>query len=184
MAMSRVGSQIESLTWLVGGAFGTALIAFVGQNYGAEKWDRIRITFKTASLVMICYGLFVTFLLAVPGRYIFGFFLPDAELIERSVLYLRILAICHVPLCLEAVSGNTFRGLGKTMPPAIINTTCNVLRVPLVYFLSSEFVGIGLPGVWIGIATSGVIKGVWSYTWCSVTAMRDVRRKAKTEVLS
>jgi len=174
MALSRVGSQIESLTWLVGGAFGSALVSFIGQNYGAQKWERIDRTFKTASRVMICYGAFVAFLLAVPGKYIFGLFLPDPELIERSVLYLRILAICQIPMCMEAVSSNTFRGLGKTLPPAIINTTCNILRVPLVYFLSSEFVGIGLPGVWIGISTAACIKGIWSYSWYMFTERRKI----------
>jgi putative MATE family efflux protein len=165
IALSRIGSQIESLTWLVGGAFGTALISFIGQNYGAKKRARINATFKTASLVMLCYGVFVTFLLAVPGKYIFGLFLPDPVLIERSVLYLRIIAICQIPMCLEAVSANTFRGMGKTLPPAIINTICNILRVPFVYILSMEFFGIGLTGVWIGIAASECVKGIWSYTW-------------------
>ena len=165
MAMSRVGSQIESLTWLVGGAFGTALISFVGQNFGAHKHGRVRQTFKTATFVMIAYGAFVAFLLAVPGKYIFGLFLPDPELIERSILYLRILAICQIPLCLEAVSSNMFRGMGKTMPPAIVNTSCNIIRVPLAYILSAPFLGIGLPGVWMGISISAIIKGAWSYTW-------------------
>jgi len=165
MALSRVGSQIESLTWLIGGAFGSALVSFIGQNYGAKKWDRINTTFKTASFIMFCYGAFVAFLLAVPGKYIFGLFLPDPVLIERSVLYLRILAICQIPMCLEAVSSNTFRGIGKTIPPALINTTCNIIRVPLAYFLSSEIVGIGLPGVWIAISITACTKGIWSYLW-------------------
>ena len=147
MALSRVGSQIESLTWLVGGAFGTALIAFVGQNFGAKKWDRVDSTFKMASFVMLGYGALVAFVLAVPGKFLFGLFLPEPDLIERSVLYLRILAVCQVPMCLEAVSSNTFRGLGKTLPQAFINTACNVLRVPLVYLLSAEALGMGLPGV-------------------------------------
>jgi putative MATE family efflux protein len=165
MALSRVGSQIESLTWLVGGAFGSALISFVGQNYGAKKWDRIGATFKIASVIMLCYGAFVSIILAIPGKYIFGLFLPDPVLIERSVLYLRILAICQIPMCIESVASNMFRGLGKTIPPAIVSTTCNIIRVPMAYLLSMEFLGIGLPGVWIAISASACIKGVWSYIW-------------------
>ncbi|MDR0473791.1 MAG: MATE family efflux transporter [Treponema sp.] len=165
IALSRIGSQLESLTWLVGGSFGTSLVSFIGQNYGAKKLDRIHATFKTASLVMFCYGAFVAFIFIVFGKYLFGLFLPDPVLIERSVLYFRIIAICHIPMCLEAVSTNTFRGLGKTLPPAVINTICNILRVPFVYILSMEVFGLGLTGVWIGISASECIKGVWSYTW-------------------
>jgi len=178
LAISRVGSQIESLTWLVGGAFGSALISFIGQNYGAKKWDRIHSTFKTASLAMLCYGAFVAVLLAVPGKYIFGLFLPDPVLIERSVLYLRILAVCQIPMCLEGVSSNAFRGIGRTIPPAIINTACNIIRVPLAYLLSADFVGIGLPGVWIAISACACMKGIWSYLWFLLTKRKpalDVR---------
>jgi len=177
IALSRIGSQIESLTWLVGGAFGTALVSFIGQNYGAKKWDRISATFKTASLVMFFYGAFVTFVLAVPGKYLFGLFLPDPVLIERSVLYLRIMAICQIPMCLEAVSSNSFRGLGNTLPPAIINTICNILRVPFVYILSMEIFGIGLTGIWIGITTSACLRSIWSYIWYLITERKRINAK-------
>jgi len=179
IALSRIGSQIESLTWLVGGAFGTALVSFIGQNYGAKKWDRIRSTFKISSLIMFFYGAFVTFVLAVLGKYLFGLFLPDPALIERSVLYLRIIAICQIPMCLEAVSSNSFRGLGNTLPPAIINTICNILRVPFVYILSMEIFGIGLPGIWIGISASACLKSIWSYTWYLITE----RKRINTQII-
>ena len=42
VAVQRVGSQIESLSWLIGGGFASATTAFVGQNYGARQWGRIR----------------------------------------------------------------------------------------------------------------------------------------------
>jgi putative MATE family efflux protein len=174
IALGRIGSQIESLTWLVGGAFGTALVSFIGQNYGAKKWNRISETFKIASLVMFFYGAFVTFVLAVLGKYIFGLFLPDPVLIERSVLYLRIIAICQIPMCLEAVSSNSFRGLGNTLPPAIINTICNILRVPFVYILSMEIFGIGLTGIWISITTTVCLKSIWSYTWYLITERKRI----------
>lgn len=38
----RVGGQIESLSWNTAGGFGSALNAFMGQNYGARKVDRIK----------------------------------------------------------------------------------------------------------------------------------------------
>ncbi|MDR0494248.1 MAG: MATE family efflux transporter [Treponema sp.] len=176
VAISRVGSQIESLTWLVGGAFGSALISFIGQNYGAKKFDRIGETFKIASLVMLCYGAFVTFILAALGKYIFWLFLPDPVLMERSILYFWILAVCQIPMCLEAVSTNSFRGMGNTLQPAVINTSCNILRVLFVYILSMEIFGIGLPGVWIGISVSACIKGIWSFTWYLFKKRSNVNR--------
>ena len=42
IAVQRVGGQIESLSWNTADGFGAALNAFMGQNYGARKTDRIR----------------------------------------------------------------------------------------------------------------------------------------------
>ena len=46
IAASRVGSQIDSLAWLIAGGFASALTAFTGQNFGAGKWSRIRKGFR------------------------------------------------------------------------------------------------------------------------------------------
>lgn len=42
IATQRVGGQIESVSWNTADGFASALNAFVAQNYGAKKKDRIR----------------------------------------------------------------------------------------------------------------------------------------------
>jgi putative MATE family efflux protein len=170
MAVNRVGSQIESITWLLGGTFGAALISFVGQNYGARKSDRIRSTFKIASIVMLGFGAFASFILLVPGPALFFWFLPDASLSEMSASYLFVFAFCQIPMCVDGVSSNMFRGLGRTMPPAIVGTVVSVLRVPLAYLFSMT--PLGLTGVWIGLTVSQFIKCAWSFSWYSFAQKR------------
>ena len=41
IAVQKVGSQIEAISWMTAEGFAAALTAFVGQNYGANRWDRI-----------------------------------------------------------------------------------------------------------------------------------------------
>ena len=177
MAISRVGSQIESLTWLVGAAFGSALTAFVGQNFGAKEFHRIRRTFTLSVRIMMGYGLGVSLLLAFAGRYLFEMFLPVPELADQGALYMRILAFAQIPMCLENVASNVFRGRGRTVPPSILNITCNVLRVPLCYLLSMT--ALGLSGVWIGISISACAKGVWAYWWYKLAEGKERREKAR-----
>ena len=42
IAAQKVGAQIESISWMTAGGFQGAIAAFVGQNYGAKKIDRIK----------------------------------------------------------------------------------------------------------------------------------------------
>ena len=41
IAVQKVGSQTESISWMTAGGFQSAMSAFIGQNYGAKKWDRV-----------------------------------------------------------------------------------------------------------------------------------------------
>ena len=159
IAVQKVGSQIEAISWMTAGGLSTALSAFVGQNYGAKKYDRIRrgyfYTLAMASLV----GILATMLLVFGGKYIFGFFIPEKEAIEYGVVYLRILGYSQLFMCIEITTSGAFNGLGKTLFPSIISILFTGLRVPAAKILSSKDI-LGLNGIWWSISISSVMKGI------------------------
>jgi putative MATE family efflux protein len=163
LAVYRVGSQIESLCWLAGVGFASAITAFVGQNYGAGEWGRIRDCWRIAITYTSLWGAAVTVILVGAGGTLFGLFLRDPELVEMGATFLRIMAISQVLGCWEASAGGSFRGLGKTLPPSIVTTVSNGLRVPLAYFLARG--GLGLEGIWWGIALGASLRGIWIFSW-------------------
>jgi len=163
MAATRVSSQIESLTWLIGGGFASALTAFTGQNFGAQKWGRISRGFKFSSAIMSAWGLVVSLILIFAGRFLVGLFVSD-EVVELGVMNLRIFAICQIPQCLEGVAAGLFRGQGKTIPPSISSISSNVARVILAYVLV-HFTDLGLAGIWIALAAGATLRGIWIFVW-------------------
>jgi putative MATE family efflux protein len=158
MAAMRVGSQIESLTWLLAGGYATALTTFVGQNYGAKKPERIgqgmRISFKA----MILWGIFVTLLMLVFGRFFMSIFLHEKEAIELGTMYMMFLSVCQISGSLENICASFLRGIGRTLPPSIVSITCNTIRVPIAYFLS--ITSLGLSGLWGGFIFGAVLRGI------------------------
>jgi putative MATE family efflux protein len=163
MAASKVGSQIESLSWLIGGGFGSALIAFIGQNYGAGKWDRIHRGVRVSALAMTVWGLFVTALLFFAGGFLFSLLMPDPELAALGTRYLRILAFCQLAMNLEAVTAGAFKGTGRTMGPSMVSVISNLLRPVLALILSRT--SLGLNGVWIAVTITACIRGIWISLW-------------------
>jgi putative MATE family efflux protein len=163
IAVYRVGSQIESLCWLIGIGFATAVTAFVGQNYGAGRWDRIRGGLRIAAVFAFIWGALVMLLMMTVGGALFGFFLPDPSLIDMGVVFLRILAFCQIFGCLEAIASGAFRGFGITLPPSFVSVTSNALRVPLAYALSKT--GMGLGGIWLGVTIGASFRGLWVFLW-------------------
>ena len=175
LTVQNVGSQIESLSWLIAGGFGSAVTAFVGQNYGAGKWTRIRQGFRMSMLAMTVWGLMVMATLALFGHSLYSFFITDnPEVLEMGQRYLRVLCLCQVTSCWESVVAGTFRGIGRTNPPSVVSISVNVFRVILAIILSNT--SMGLTGVWWAITIASILRGsivtIW-YLWESRSHPRE-----------
>ena len=170
LAAQRVGSQVESLSWMMAGGFASAVTAFMGQNFGAKKYGRIREGYKISIIAMSIYGVFITFVLFFFANPLIAIFLEDPEAVAIGGTYLRIFALTQVLACMEGVAAGAFRGKGKTVNPTIVSVTSNVLRVIFAYALAQT--ALGLDGIWIGIAISVTIRSVWMLVWHKVSARK------------
>ena len=163
IAVQKVGSQIEAVSWMTAGGFQTAMSTFVGQNYGAKNWDRISKGYMVGLAIMTVIGIFTTGLLYFGARPIFSIFIPEPESISYGVVYLKILALSQLFMCIELTTAGAFNGLGNTVPPSIIGIVFNALRIPGALILSAT--SLGLNGVWWAISISSIFKGVILATW-------------------
>jgi putative MATE family efflux protein len=159
IAVQKIGAQIEALSWMTSSGFATALAAFVGQNYGAEKWDRIKKGFFVSLGIVTGIGIGATFLFYFGAGPIFSIFLSEEEALKQGIIYLKILSFSQVFMCIEIITGGAFNGLGKTLPPALVGIILTGLRIPIAMFLSKR-TSLGLKGVWWSISGTSVIKGI------------------------
>jgi len=163
IATKQIGVQIESLTWLVGGGFASAFTSFVGQNYGANKHERIKRGFKISVMVQATWGLIVTLIMVFGGRFIYSIFTDNPEIIASGIRYIRISAFVQITGCLDGVCTGAFRGMGKTLPPSITTTTFNTLRVFIAWALS--LTPLGLYGVFIGAVVGIFLRNIGIIIW-------------------
>ncbi len=174
----RVGSQAESLCWLICLGFSSGITAFVGQNFGAGRWTRIWQGFRIALAMIFTWGVLVTVLFFTCGRWLTGLFVPEEHIIEMGGTYLRILAFCQVFFCLESIAGGAFRGMGRTTPPSIASVVSNALRIPIVHVLTGT--ELGLSGVWWGIMLTATLRGLWVFVWFLLYARNKPKHDAHT----
>lgn len=164
IAVQKVGSQIESISWMTAGGFQTAMSTFIGQNFGAGKFDRIKKGYKVGILSVSLLGILTTIILILGAGPIFSFFIPDKNVLPYGVDYLKILGTSQFFMCLEIATGGAFNGLGKTMPPSIVSILFTGARIPLSLILSSPNL-LGLNGVWWTLSITSIIKGIVLLLW-------------------
>ncbi len=86
---TKVGSQIEAISWMTAEGLSVALGSFVGQNYGAKKYSRINKGCKIAITVSSVLGIITTLVLVFAGESIFSIFIDESEAIEKEQFILK-----------------------------------------------------------------------------------------------
>lgn len=170
VAVQKVGSQIESISWMTAGGFSTAVNAFIAQNYGAGKKERIRQGYRTSMAIMTVWGLFTSLLLFLFPEFFMRIFISEPEVVQMGVDYLKIISICEIFMCLEGTATGAFQGMGNTVPPSVTGIVFNTLRIPVAMLLSST--SLGLNGVWWTLSISCVLKGTVLPVWYKLTSRK------------
>lgn len=165
VAVQKVGSQIESISWMIAEGFAMAINAFTAQNYGAGMKERVFRGWHTALSMMMAWGIFTSLLLILFPKFFFCIFITEQEVIPMGVDYLRIIGLSELFMCLEGAASGTFQGLGKTIPPAVTGIIFNSLRIPIAFLLSKT--SLGLNGIWWALTLSCVCKGSVLPIWLS-----------------
>ena len=162
VAVQKVGSQIESISWMTAEGYAAALNSFVAQNHGAKNTDRIREGYRLSMIVMMSWGVFCSLVLIVFPQLIFQVFIQEAEVLPMGVDYLRILGVSQLFMCMEITTAGAFSGLGKTLPPSTVSITLTGARIPMAILLGRW---LGLNGVWWAITISSIGKGIVLLGW-------------------
>lgn len=172
IAAQKIGLQIESITYMVIGGLHGAVAAFIGQNYGAKKYNRVKEGYRTALKIGIVYSLFMALIFIFFSVPFIKLFVRDEHTIVIAKAYLQVVAFSQIFSTIETVSNGLFTGIGKPKISSIISVLFTALRIPMALVLIKPF---GLNGIWISISVSSILKGSVAYLLYII----EVKRKYK-----
>ena len=158
-----VASRVESFSLIVLMALSASIAPFVGQNWGAKKYQRVTTALSQSYLFCLVWGLLAAILLSVLGASIAGLFNQNPEVIAIARTYLLGVPITYGAAGIILVTNSTFNALGRPLPPVIITVSrMLVLYVPLAYVGSRLF---GAWGVFVAAAIANGVMGLVAYLW-------------------
>lgn len=158
VAAQRVGSQIESISWMTAEGFGAAINSFVGQNYGGKRYGRVKKGYHMAAGVMLMWGLVCSLALIFLAEPIFCLFISEPDIVIIGISYLMVLGYCQMFMCIELTTVGALSGMGKTFLCSVISILLTSSRIPLAMFLGRTV--LGLDGIWWAYTLSTVAKGI------------------------
>lgn len=126
--------KVDSIFWMIMGAYGVSITTFAGQNYGAGKIDRVKKSVRICIAMAALSSLFISFVVLNWGSTILLLFTQDQNVIEICVGMMRTVAPAYVAyVCIEILSG-TCRACGDAFIPMLM--TCFgvcVLRILWIF---------------------------------------------------
>ena len=141
-------------------SYGHAVITYVGQNYGAMRFDRIRSGMKSATVLALCTSLVIAAIMFLFGRPITSLFIstpnPAEALMAGNVAYtyLCVMASALPVLYMLYLLLSALQGLGDTVRPMISGFLELTMRVSVVVVVAVTGYAYGIFGAevaaWIG----------------------------------
>ena len=128
--------KIDAFIWMISGAFGVAITTFVGQNFGAQRYDRVR------SSVRVCLGMSVgtvgllSLVLLLLRRQILGIYTADLGVVETGAYMMAIIMPFEVIFMPVEIFAGTFRGVGDSVKPTVITCFC-VCVVRMIWLMTA-----------------------------------------------
>jgi len=140
LAAYTVAGRIDSLAMLPAMNFGQALSAFVGQNIGANRTDRIHTGLKATIGMSSVVSLVLTLIILLFRHELMSLFTRDTNVIHIGMGYLLIVSSCYVIFSTMFSLNGLLRGAGDTLIPMFITLfSLWIIRIPLASLLSGRF---------------------------------------------
>lgn len=146
--------KIDSLFWMINGAFGVSITTFAGQNYGAGKFDRVKKGSITCLLMYQSVAVCISAFLLTFRYQLFGIFSADPVVAEIGADMMRMIVPCYILFSFIEVFSGTLRAIGDVMIPMFLTLfgVC-LFRVAWIFVIvpmspSLETIAVSYPVSW------------------------------------
>ncbi len=160
-----LASRLEALALIAPLALSASIGPFVGQNWGAQKYGRVKRALQVSFCFCLSWGVLVAVLLGKAAPEIAAWFDSDPEVIASATIYLTLVPISYGALGIVFTTSSAFNALGKPIPALGMSfSRLLLLYVPLAYLGSQLF---GIFGIFGAACLSNGVVGLGAWLWHS-----------------
>jgi putative MATE family efflux protein len=159
-----VAGRIDSIAITPAMIFSQALAAFVGQNIGAGKQERIKKGLRATFLMSSAVAIAISSLIILSKGVLVGIFNKDPEVIRIGGEYLVIVSLFYIVFTGMFTINGLLRGAGDTLVPMFITLFALwLVRIPAAVFLSKT--ELQETGIWWAVPIGWAAGLILSYAY-------------------
>ncbi len=152
--------------------FGNGVSGYTAQNYGANKFSRIKDGMKYGSVMTVITGAVFAVLYIAFNEPLIELFMESggsAQAVNAGTLFLKIVSPFYFFIGIKLIGDGVLKGLGKMKLFMVATFTDLVLRVMLAYILTPIF---GSTGIWLSWPIGWVVATILSVIFYVKTMKR------------
>ena len=115
--------KVDGMYWMVINAFGVAITTFVGQNFGARLYDRMKKSINVCLGIAAAVTLLLSGVLMVVAEPLLGLFSDDAQVLEIGLSIVRLIVPTYITYIFIEILSGAMRGAGDSLIPTIMTLT-------------------------------------------------------------
>lgn len=120
MAAWAAFGKIDSIFWMINSAFGIAATTFVGQNFGAGKWERVRKGTRECLSMALMAAVALSIILMTAGRFLFGIFTADGAVVEIGLRMMGIISPTYFLFTFIEIYSGALRAQGHVLVTTVM----------------------------------------------------------------
>lgn len=151
-------SRVEQVIHQPYQTISAALSTFVGQNYGAHKYDRVIRGYRQSFIIMIIFSVVMFPVIQLFGNGIVRIFVDEPEVVEMGGRALKITSIFYLFLGTIYVVRGILNGLGDAFF-AFLNGIVEVIGRFTVPVILTGIAAFGLWGIWWSVGIVWFLSG-------------------------
>ena len=173
-----VATRVESMVTMLIFALSMSVSPFVGQNWAAGRYRRVKRALRLANGFSLLWGLFAFVLFSFTAEPLVSLINDDPGVVEAASIYLIIapLSVGFMGVMMNATQ--SFNALGKPMPPLVMS----ILQTLVVYIplaLIGDFLW-GYVGIYVAFAATSVLIGTLGFFWIGNVIKIELKKEDRS----
>ncbi len=167
-----VAARVETMVHMVLWSASSSIAPFVGQNWGAGNFQRVREALRLANLFCLAWGVVTFAVLAAVGERAVRWIDPNPTVVAVAGLFFLLIPLSIGFMGVMQVATACFNALGRPLPPLAISLARTfVLYIPLL--MLGDYLW-GYAGVFLAMAATNVLLGALAWYWNRVALRREI----------